>query len=45
MAGDPGEIVLDQVRAVDKTRLKQKKGKLDAATGRNVKAVLETMFS
>jgi mRNA interferase MazF len=43
--GQTGEIALDQIRAVDKTRLKQKKGKLDNATAKNIKAVLATMFS
>jgi mRNA interferase MazF len=40
-----GEIVLDQVRAIDKSRLKQKRGKLDTFTALNVKSVLATMFS
>lgn len=43
--GQAGEIVLDQVRAVDKSRLKQRKGKLDAAIAANIKSVLATMFS
>jgi len=41
----PGEIVLDQMRSVDKTRLKNKKGSLDKITAEQVKAVLQTMFS
>ena len=40
-----GEIVLDQVRGIDKSRLKKKLGTLDTATARKVKAVLVTMFS
>jgi mRNA interferase MazF len=44
-AGQPGEIVLDQIRAVDKSRLKQKKGAVDAITASNIKKVLVTMFS
>ncbi len=43
--GDPGEIALDQLRAVDKTRLKQKQGRVDGSTTANIKAVLTTMFS
>ena len=43
--GQAGEIVLDQVRAVDKTRLKTKKGSVDKNTAAQVKAVLQTMFS
>jgi mRNA interferase MazF len=43
--GQPGEIVLDQIRAIDKSRLKKKKGKLDKSTASNVKQVLKTMFS
>ncbi len=44
-AGQPGEIVLDQIRAVDKKRLKKKIGKVDKGTKNNIKAVLKTMFS
>lgn len=40
-----GEIALDQLRAVDKSRLKVKSGKIDATTERNIKLVLLTMFS
>ena len=43
--GHAGEVVLDQVRAIDKSRLKQKRGKMDAVTIANVKGVLATMFS
>ena len=43
--GQPGEIVLDQLRAIDKSRLKSKKGTLDKTTATNVKKVLGTMFS
>ena len=43
--GQPGEIVLDQIRAVDKTRLTQKKGTVDTATAGNIKSLLATMFS
>lgn len=43
--GQTGEIVLDQIRLVDKSRLKQKRGTVDAATAVNIKKVLATMFS
>ena len=43
--GEPGEIVLDQIRAVDKIRLKKKLGVLDASTAADIKTVLTTMFS
>ena|SRR5579864_5701408 len=39
------EIALDQIRAVDKSKLKQKQGRVDAATSANIKSVLATMFS
>jgi len=45
VGGQAGEIALDQMRAVDKARLKKKKGTIDKATAANVKAVLQTMFS
>ena len=44
-AGREVEIVLDQIRAVDKLRLKIKQRKLDPGTAANVKKVLITMFS
>ena len=40
-----GEIVLDQIRAVDKIRLIKKTGKIDQATSDNIKIVLRTIFS
>jgi mRNA interferase MazF len=43
--GEEGEVVLDQIRAVDKVRLVKKKGSLDATTATNIKKVLQTMFS
>lgn len=43
--GEPGEIALDQLRAVDKSRLKQKQGRIAASTAVNIKAILKTMFS
>jgi mRNA interferase MazF len=39
-----GEVVLDQIRAVDKTRLRKKRGSVDSATAARIKAVLRTMF-
>ena len=45
VGGKTGEIALDQVRAVDKLRLKQKVGSVDAAIAIKVKKVLATMFS
>ncbi len=42
---DPGEIVLDQIRAVDKIRLTKKLGKIDKTTATHIKLVLATMFS
>ncbi len=41
----PGEIALDQIRAVDKERLKKKIGSVDRKTAENIKKVLHTMFS
>jgi mRNA interferase MazF len=43
--GQAGEVVLDQIRTVDKTRLKKKIGTVDRVTASNIKAVLQTMFS
>jgi len=40
-----GEVVLDQIRAVDKARLIKKRGRIDAATATNIQMVLKTMFS
>ena len=43
--GQPGEIALDQLRAVDKERLKKKIGTVDKKTAENIKQLLHTMFS
>ena len=43
--GQQGEIVLDQLRAVDKKRLIKKKGSVDARTAKNIKTLLQVMFS
>ncbi len=40
-----GEIVLDQLRTVDKSRLLKKLGKVDKNTGSQILSVLTTMFS
>jgi mRNA interferase MazF len=40
-----GQVVLDQVRTVDKARLVRKLGALDAATQARVLAVLAEMFA
>ncbi|MBI3184976.1 MAG: type II toxin-antitoxin system PemK/MazF family toxin [Myxococcales bacterium] len=39
------QIVLDQIRTVDKTRLERRLGKLDAATAGLVLSVLAEMFA
>lgn len=43
--GQAGQVVLDQLRSVDKSRLKRKLGSVDAGTAKDIKAVLATMFS
>jgi mRNA interferase MazF len=40
-----GQLVLDQVRTVDKARLVRRLGKLDANTAAKTLAVLQEMFS
>ena len=40
-----GQLVLDQVRTVDKTRLVRRLGKLDANTAAKTLALLQEMFS
>lgn len=44
-AGRRGEIVLDQLRAVDVSRLKKRLGKLDVSTAGNVSRTLVRMFA
>lgn len=39
-----GEIVLDQIRAVDKSRLVKKLGVVDTSTCSDILRVLQTMF-
>jgi mRNA interferase MazF len=43
--GKHGQIVLDQVRAVDRQRLVRRIGKVSAATAQAVSTVLVEMFS
>ncbi len=43
--GVHGEVVLDQIRAVDKTRLVKKLGDLGKQDGERVLAVLQEMFA
>lgn len=40
-----GQIVLDQIRTVDKTRLVKRLGAIDEATAQKVLAVLNEMFA
>lgn len=42
--GQDGEIVLDQIRTVDKARLVKKLGKINAESASDVRQVLQTMF-
>lgn len=44
-AGKGGQVALDQIRTVDKTRLVDRLGELDAPTGRRVLDVLARMFA
>ena len=43
--GKDGQIVLDQIRTVDKQRLVKKLGRVDASIQREVLAVLAEMFA
>jgi len=43
-AGKSGQIALDQIRSVDKTRLVKKMGKIDIVFGRQALEVLQVMF-
>ncbi len=45
LKGKKGEIVLDQIRAVDKIRLIKKIGKVDEQKAKHIKLILQTMFS
>jgi mRNA interferase MazF len=44
-AGKHGEVVLDQIRAVDQSRLTRQLGRLDRATATKVSRVLQEMFA
>lgn len=41
---EAGQVVLDQIRAVDKLRLTKKIGRVNAETSKNVCTVLQVMF-
>jgi mRNA interferase MazF len=43
--GKDGQIVLDQIRTVDKTRLVKKLGKISGSTQKEVLAVIMEMFT
>jgi mRNA interferase MazF len=43
--GKSGQIVLDQIRTVDKSRLVKRVGKIDAATREQVLALLAELFA
>jgi mRNA interferase MazF len=43
--GKKGQVVLDQLRAVDRRRLAKKLGRIDAKTGAEVLARLQEMFA
>lgn len=43
--GQKGLVLLDQVRAVDKTRLVRKSGRTSSSTLANILATLQTIFS
>jgi mRNA interferase MazF len=43
--GKGGQVVLDQVRTVDRVRLIKRLGRLDSKTAGEVLAVLQEMFS
>ena len=43
--GKEGQVILDQIRTVDKSRLARKLGQIDDETQREVLSVLNEMFS
>ena len=43
--GKSGQIVLDQIRTVDKTRLIRRVGRISPVTQRNVLALLQELFA
>jgi mRNA interferase MazF len=42
---EDGQVVLEQIRSIDKKRLKKKIGRLENSTAEQVKLILQTMFS
>jgi mRNA interferase MazF len=42
---EDGQVMLDQIRGVDKSRLKKLLGSLDAETGQDILKILRVMFS
>ena len=45
LQGKDGQIVLDQIRTIDKSRLVKKLGELDSAIQHQVISILQEMFS
>jgi mRNA interferase MazF len=43
--GKSGQVVLDQIRTIDRARIVRKLGRLDASTGTKMLAVLGEMFA
>ena len=43
--GKDGQVVLDQIRTIDKTRLVQKQGKIDQHTREEVLSILAELFA
>lgn len=43
--GKDGQVVLDQIRTIDKTRLAQKLGRIDKQTQEDVLTILAEMFA
>lgn len=43
--GEEGQVMLDQIRGIDKSRLKKLLGSLDVETGQDILKVLRVMFS
>lgn len=43
--GKPGQIVLDQIRTVDKSRLVKRQGQMDATAARAVLKILAELFA
>jgi len=44
LKGEAGQVVLDQIRAVDKTRLTKRIGKMNVETNEDVCTILQVMF-